>query len=209
MNSKSSLLTLCLYTYSFQQDSTEALVQKYFWYGFQQREILAFLKNLHNRRISSRTLKRILSKLRLYRRKNYSKIEDVAKFLENELMKSGQLHGYRWMHLRCLQNNLIVTQSVVRELLTYLDPQGVEIRKRRRLRRRQYHNKGPNYLWHVDSYDKLKPYGICINGCIDGFSRHIIWLRTGSTSSDPKVCVLYVLMKNPTWSHKSLFFNDL
>lgn len=110
------------------------------------------------------------------------------KFLETDIVRSGQLHGYRWMHLRCLQNNLVVTQSIVRELLSYLDPSGVEIRKRKRLRRRQYHNKGPNYLWHVDSYDKLKPYGICINGCIDGFSRHIIWLRAGSTSSDPKVC---------------------
>ncbi|XP_031333705.1 uncharacterized protein LOC116163746 isoform X2 [Photinus pyralis] len=74
-----------------------------------------------------------------------------------------------------------------------MDPQGVEIRKRKRLRRRQYLNKGPNFLWHVDSYDKLKPYGICINGCIDGFSRHIIWLRVGSTSSDPKVIGGYYL----------------
>ncbi|CAG9763543.1 unnamed protein product [Ceutorhynchus assimilis] len=45
----------------------------------------------------------------------------------------------------------------------------------------------------MDSYDKLKPYGICINGCIDGFSRHIIWLRLGRTSSDPKVIAGYYL----------------
>lgn len=42
-------------------------------------------------------------------------------------------------------------------------------------------------MWHIDSYDKLKPYGICINGCIDGFSRNIIWLRAALTNSDPKV----------------------
>ncbi|CAH1114742.1 unnamed protein product [Psylliodes chrysocephalus] len=45
----------------------------------------------------------------------------------------------------------------------------------------------------MDSYDKLKPYGICINGCIDGFSRHIIYLQAGSTSSDPKVVAGYFL----------------
>jgi len=28
---------------------------------------------------------------------------------------------------------------------------------------------GPNYLWHVDGYDKLKPFGMAISGCIDGF----------------------------------------
>lgn len=110
-------------------------------------------------------------------------------FLLQELQKSSQLHGYRWFHLKCLQNKIVVTQEIVRELLSYLDPTGVEVRKRRRLRRRQYYNKGPNFLWHVDSYDKLKPYGICINGCIDGFSRQIIWLRAGSTSSDPKVSI--------------------
>ena len=27
---------------------------------------------------------------------------------------------------------------------------------------------GPNFLWHCDGYDKLKPYGLCIHGCIDG-----------------------------------------
>ena len=26
---------------------------------------------------------------------------------------------------------------------------------------------GPD-LWHVDSYDKLKPYGFTIHGCVDG-----------------------------------------
>lgn len=40
---------------------------------------------------------------------------------------------------------------------------------------------------------KLKRYGICINGCIDGFSRHIIWLKAGSTASDPKVIAGYYL----------------
>lgn len=155
--------------------------------GFEQKEILAYLNLLHNIKMSHRSLKRMLSKLELYRRKKYSKLEDVAKYIEKELQQASQLHGYRWFHLKCLQNNLVVTQDTVRELLLYLDPKGVEMRKRKRLRRRQYHNKGPNYLWHMDSYDKLKPYGICINGCIDGFSRQIIWLRAGSTASDPKV----------------------
>ncbi|KAK0154047.1 hypothetical protein N1851_003868 [Merluccius polli] len=36
---------------------------------------------------------------------------------------------------------------------------------------------GPNYMWHMDSYDKLTPFGIGINGCIDGFSCHIIWMQ--------------------------------
>lgn len=45
----------------------------------------------------------------------------------------------------------------------------------------------------MDSYDKLKPYGICINGCIDGFSRFIVWLKAGSTSSNRRVIAGYYL----------------
>jgi hypothetical protein len=37
-------------------------------------------------------------------------------------------------------------------------------------------NPGPNFAWHADGYDKLKPYGFPIHGCIDGFSRRLIWL---------------------------------
>ena len=27
---------------------------------------------------------------------------------------------------------------------------------------------GPDFVWHLDGYDKLKPYGFPIHGCIDG-----------------------------------------
>lgn len=97
------------------------------------------------------------------------------------------------MHLKCLQEGFVVRQETVRVLLKILDPNGVNLRKRRRLRRRQYFNKGPNYLWHIDSYDKLKPYGIAISGCIDGFSRHIMWLNAGKTASDPRVIAGYFI----------------
>ena len=59
-------------------------------------------------------------------------------------------------------------RDTVRQLLLVLDPDGVMSRKKRRLRRRVYVNKGPHYLVHVDGYDKLKPYGSAIHGAIDG-----------------------------------------
>ena len=27
---------------------------------------------------------------------------------------------------------------------------------------------GPNWCWHIDGYDKLKPFGFPIHACIDG-----------------------------------------
>ncbi len=45
----------------------------------------------------------------------------------------------------------------------------------------------------MDSYDKLKPYGICINGAIDGFSRYMIWLKAYKTNSDPHIISGYFI----------------
>jgi len=72
-------------------------------------------------------------------------------------------------------------------MLSALDnPEGAAARKGKKLRRRVYHSKvrllgyctlyylfsgvlkGPDYIWHVDGYDKLKPYGFAIHACIDG-----------------------------------------
>jgi hypothetical protein len=36
-----------------------------------------------------------------------------------------------------------------------IDKDGVDKRKGKKLIRRKYHNKGPNYVWHMDGYDKL------------------------------------------------------
>ncbi|MEQ2186873.1 hypothetical protein GOODEAATRI_033288, partial [Goodea atripinnis] len=105
----------------------------------------------------------------------------------------GSLHGYRRMYNKCLKNGVCATKEDVRLILAALDPDASLIRHSRRLIRRQYFSLGPNYIWHADSYDKLKPYGICINGCIEGFSRTIIWLKAAHTSNDPCVIGGYFL----------------
>ncbi len=64
--------------------------------------------------------------------------------------------------------NLYFNRDVVMMLLGTMDSACTARRKARKLNRRIYLNKDPNYLWHMDSYDKLKPYGIAIHGCIDG-----------------------------------------
>ena len=47
--------------------------------------------------------------------------------------------------------------------------------------------------WQIDGYDKLKPFRFCIHGCVDGFSRKIIWLFVGSTNDDPLIIASYYL----------------
>ena len=70
---------------------------------------------------------------------------------------------------------LRIPRVIVQVLWREMDPDGTTLRKRHRLKRRTYHNPGPNYAWHIDGCDKLKHWGFPIHGAIDGFSWKIPW----------------------------------
>jgi hypothetical protein len=74
-----------------------------------------------------------------------------------------------------------------------IDPNCDGMRKAHRLERRFCCAKGPNNIWHLDGYDKLKPFGFCIHGAVDGFSRKVIWLEVSDTNNDPKLIAIYYL----------------
>ena len=173
--------------------SREDLIKLYFDLGIPYKGILEVLAAKHQIILSERHLKRILSSRSLSRRKEYSDLGDLILFIQKTINEFGNLHGYRWMHAKCLQHGLSVRKEDVRMILSALDSEGVQVRQSRRLQRRSYFAKGPNYIWHLDSYDKLKPFGFCINGCIDGFSRKLLWLNVYTTNNDPKVIGSYFM----------------
>ena len=96
-----------------------------------------------------------------------------------------------WSHLSI--SGILLRREDVRLALRQLDPENVDKRQCRCLRRRKYRNPGPNYVWHVDGHDKRKPYGISIHGCIDGYSRRIIWLEVAATNKIPELIAKYYL----------------
>ena len=61
-------------------------------------------------------------------------------------------------------SGLTADKETVRLILKSLDPVVVDKRRRRKLTLREYHSFGPNHNWHIDGYDKLKPFGIAIHG---------------------------------------------
>ena len=165
----------------------ERLVSSYFMLGLPYEDILAILATNHDVVISIRTLHRILRSLSCYRRLHASPLPSIVEFIQLLLRQSGALHGYRWLHQRCIQEGFVISRDDVRVLLSILDPTGVAFRAARRLRRREYSAKGPNYIWHFDGYDKVKPYGLCISGCVDGFSRQLIWLNVYKTNNESMI----------------------
>jgi hypothetical protein len=84
-----------------------------------------------------------------------------------------------------------VTRRELRESIQRVDPEGIELRKKKPIRRREYSVPGPHYLWHQDGNHKLIRWGIVIHGCIDGFSRSIIYLAARDNNTSKAVFDLF------------------
>ncbi len=97
--------------------------------GFSNKEILCLLAHQHGVIISKRTLQRLCRKLNLFRRKNQTDIEEIASFVQSEMATSG-----RWLHLRAIRRGYVVSQETMRMVIKEIDPEGVELRRARRLR---------------------------------------------------------------------------
>ena len=168
------------------------LIEHYFQQGYYYSELHTLL-TLHGVVISLKQLLRIFQRRDLYRKENSSIVNDVIEFIETELNGSGSEIVYRQMHQRCIQGGLRVATKTVVTVIKRLDPEGVELRHRKHLQRRLYFARGPNWVWHIDGYDKLKPYGFDIDGAIDGFSRRILWLKVIRSNKNPRfVCTQYL-----------------
>ena len=111
----------------------------------------------------------------------------------NHLTIISFLIGYRKIWKIIQGKGVPVKRQTVMEILQELDPEGVQARKKKRLRRRIYSVPGPDHLWHIDGYDKLKPYGFSIHGCIDGFSRRLIWLEVCPSNKNPNVIAKFFI----------------
>jgi hypothetical protein len=171
----------------------DALIRDMFMQNFTAPEMCLLLKRCHGLPVGLSTVKSTLRRLNLKKRE-YDTDEVVVGAILKEIETSGILLGYRsmWTRLR-VTYNIRTTQANVLHILNVLTPEAVQARKKRRLQRRKYRSKGPNFLIHVDGYDKLKPYGFCISGAIDGFSRRILWLRVNRTNNNPAVIGGYLI----------------
>lgn len=167
--------------------SIEDIVTYYHHDGYTNRDILGFLLFTYHVSISLRTLERIKRRLSLRRRLNESPMHDIVQKIlqlqENGFGNCGYKTMWRILNTRC---GLRATQETVRRTLLLLNRDQVVGRRRRVLRRREYINRGPNCVVHIDGYDKLKPYGICIHGAICGFSRKILWLKACPSNKNPR-----------------------
>ena len=120
-------------------------------------------------------------------------LKGLTEFIQDELKGSSLCFGYRYMLQKLHSSGLTADKETVGLILKSPDPIGVDKRKKWKLTRREYHSFGPNHTWHIDGYDKLKPFGTAIHRAIDGYSRRILWLKLSSGNNNPKIIANYYL----------------
>lgn len=166
-------------------ETCDELITRYFREGYAYNKILFFLEKYHVVKISLRTLHTKLRSLSLRRRNNQVNMNHLRERIQAELDGPGNSGGYSSVWHTSTMEGVQVPREAVRLIVKELDPEGVRERRARTLRRRAYHSPGQNSVWHVHGYDKLKPYGFPIHGCIDGYSRKILWLIVSRSNNDP------------------------
>ncbi|XP_052677471.1 uncharacterized protein LOC128158591 isoform X2 [Crassostrea angulata] len=162
--------------------------------GISYKCISTLLSSVHSVHLSPNAIKKRMHRRGCPRKRGSIEVSDhEIKSAITEIDSKPYTVGYRCMYDTLRMRGLQVRRDSVMQFMKEIDPIGCEFRRRRRIIRRIYKSSGPNDTWHIDGYDKLKPYGLSIHGCIDGYSRKIMWLRVGSSNNDPTVIARYYL----------------
>ena len=120
----------------------------------------------------------------------------VADAVQKELEGPGRLLGYRAMNQKLrTEHNVQVPRHLVYNMIAELDPEGLEARSLQRKKKKpkgQFTSEGPLWVASLDGHDKLCGYQnstfpLGVYGCIDTFSRKILFLFVCHSNSNPLV----------------------
>lgn len=156
----------------------------------------------NSRHINLSELARILgvSRMTLWRTMRKHGLKRSYTLLSNDeldvLVKAFKIRkpesGFRYLlgHLRC--NGIRIQQKRIWQSLRRVDRLGRHLRERRVIKRRAYHVKRSNALWHIDGHHKLIRWGFVIHGLIDGYCRTITGLRASTNNYASTVLNLFL-----------------
>ena len=104
----------------------DELIMTYYDMGLTYRDISRVISEVHHQQISSRQVIRILKRLGLGRRQNYTPIDTVIDSIREILLYSGQFNGYRMLWSKLKQRGIRIQRDIVNAILSVLDPYGME-----------------------------------------------------------------------------------
>jgi hypothetical protein len=177
------------------QEMQDRIVELFFEAGLNDREMLQVLK-ADGFTIGLYALIRIRFNLNLRRRmvtdEEKAASQESARTALIKALESGEVegYGYRYLQIYLRQRGYAFCPKTLIDVYRSLNPAAIERRKCDLQRHRgQFVVPGPDWLWSIDGYDKLKPFGIEIYACIDAYSRYIVWLYIGTSNSTQLSCL--------------------
>ena len=144
--------------------------------------------------VSRWTINRQVKVLNLSNLKGFSEIEDdqLDHLVKQFLQERGNLAG-QTMLIRFLRSKgYRVQRKRIRKSLVRVNPENAALRLGHTIKRRKYSVPWPNSLWHLDGHHSLIRWKFVVHGCIDGFSRRIIFLRCSTNNLAQTVLNLFV-----------------
>ena len=153
-----------------------------------------------------------VSRWTIYRRVQSYGLQSTANFsllpdteLDELLLEYIARHGlttgrtYLAGYLKSL--GLRIQRRRIRECLARVDPANTALRWGMVISRRQYSVPWPNSLWHLDGHHSLIRWGFVIHGCMDGFSRRVVFLRCSNNNLSQTVLELFLkaIEKDGLW----------
>ena len=142
------------------------------------------------------TLDRRLRHFEIYYIDHTISLQQVSEAVGKELEGPGKLLGYRTMHHKLrTQHGIKVPRHLVHNMMADLDPDGLDARnlqKRLKRKKKPFESDGPLSLVSLDGHDKLCGYQnwtfpLAVYGCLDTFSRKILFLFLSHSNSDPLI----------------------
>lgn len=166
----------------------------FFEIGLEDKDILAVLQ-AEGFNIGKYVLVRLRFELGLRRRirgvEEQQKADELVRRLVAEELEKGVIDGYGrgYLHTHFRQRGHIIARDRLFQAYRTINFEAVERRKRDLQRHRgEYIVPGPNFVWSIDGYCKLRPYGIEIYACLDAYSRYIVWIYIGISASTAVSC---------------------
>ena len=108
--------------------------------------------------------------------------DELDSILQQYIANHGTTTGQVFISGYLKSQGLLVQRRRIRESMARVDPRNTVLRWGITVSRRIYKVPWPNSLWHLDGHHSLIRWKLVVHGCIDGFSRRIMYLSCGSNN---------------------------
>ena len=171
-------------------DIPQETLEMYLRYGLTRTkiaEIMGISRKTVTRRIDAFGLSDSLPR--------YTSIEnDTLDSVVQEILRDFPNCGIRRMKGFLSAQGIRLQWLKVRDAMWRVDPSGLLLRtiQLNTIQRRAYYVPGTLALWHLDENHKLIRWGFVIHGCVDGYSRPVMFLHYSTNNKAETVYNLFI-----------------